>query len=113
MRAYQRARDVLVEQLGLEPGADLRRLEAAVLARDPALDAPEAMRRGSLPDAAIPLPRRVEAALSTVFVGRAHEREGLNRSLKSAAAGEQRMVLVSGEPGIGKTALSAAFAINF
>jgi DNA-binding SARP family transcriptional activator len=110
VRAYQRARDVLVEQLGLEPGADLRRLEAAVLARDPALDAPETMRRASLPDVAIPLPRRVEAALSTVFVGRAHEREGLNRSFKSAAAGEQRMVLVSGEPGIGKTALSAAFA---
>jgi hypothetical protein len=109
VRAYQRARDVLVEQLGLEPGVDLRRLEAAVLARDSALDAPEAM-HGASSDLAIPLPGRVAAALSRVFVGRAHEREGLNRSLKSVETGERRMVFISGEPGIGKTALSAAFA---
>ena len=41
VRAYQRARDVLVGELGLEPGAELRRLEAAVLAGDPTLDAPD------------------------------------------------------------------------
>ena len=45
VRAYQRARDVLVEELGLEPGAELRRLEAAVLAGDSALDPPDATRR--------------------------------------------------------------------
>ena len=38
VRAYQRARDVLVGELGLEPGAELRRLEAAVLAGDSVLD---------------------------------------------------------------------------
>ena len=42
VRAYQRARDVLVEELGLEPGAELRRLEAAVLAGDSVLDTPDA-----------------------------------------------------------------------
>jgi len=31
LRAYQRARDVLLEELGLEPGGGLRRIEAAVL----------------------------------------------------------------------------------
>jgi predicted ATPase len=45
-----------------------------------------------------------------VFVGRAHEREGMNGSWQAVAAGERRVVLVSGEPGIGKTSLSAAFA---
>ena len=40
VRAYQRARDVLVEELGLEPGAELRRLEIAVLAGDTALGSP-------------------------------------------------------------------------
>ena len=71
VRAYQRARDVLVGELGLEPGAELRRLEAAVLAGDPALDAPDALDR-TVADAelAIPLPRRVGAASSAVFVGR-------------------------------------------
>jgi YVTN family beta-propeller protein len=38
--AYQRARSVLVEELGIDPGADLRRLHTAILAQDPALDLP-------------------------------------------------------------------------
>ena len=36
--AFRRARRVLVEELGLEPGPELQRLEAAVLAQDPALE---------------------------------------------------------------------------
>ena len=40
LRAYQEARRYLIEELGIEPGAELRRIEAAVLAQDPALDAP-------------------------------------------------------------------------
>lgn len=46
LRAYQRARTVLGEELGLEPGPTLRRLEAAVIAQDPALDLPRAGRQG-------------------------------------------------------------------
>ncbi len=38
LRAFQRARDVLIAQLGLEPSEALRRLEAAILAQDPELD---------------------------------------------------------------------------
>jgi class 3 adenylate cyclase/tetratricopeptide (TPR) repeat protein len=66
--------------------------------------------RGLGDELAIALPSRVAAASVAAFVGRAREREGLNGSLKTVAAGERRVVLVSGEPGIGKTALSAAFA---
>ena len=40
LAAYRAARRSLVEDLGLEPGPELRRLEAAVLAQDPALDLP-------------------------------------------------------------------------
>ena len=108
VRAYQRAREVLVAELGLEPGAQLRRLESAVLVGDPSLDTP--LLAGRAAELAIPLPDLVRAASTTVFVGRAQERERLNESLKAVAAGERRVVLVSGEPGIGKTALSAAFA---
>lgn len=39
LRAYQRARDVLAEVLGVEPGLGLREIEARVLAHDPTLDA--------------------------------------------------------------------------
>jgi DNA-binding SARP family transcriptional activator/class 3 adenylate cyclase len=40
LQAYQNARRVLVEELGIEPGQRLRELERAVLAQDPALAAP-------------------------------------------------------------------------
>lgn len=38
LRTYRRARSILVSEFGLEPGHELRRLEAAVLAGDPELD---------------------------------------------------------------------------
>jgi class 3 adenylate cyclase len=44
------------------------------------------------------------------FVGRAAERERLAAAWKSAAAGSRRVVLISGEPGVGKTRLAAELA---
>ena len=38
LRAYQRARARLRDELGIDPGAELRDLESAVLRQDPALD---------------------------------------------------------------------------
>jgi DNA-binding SARP family transcriptional activator/ABC-type transport system substrate-binding protein len=38
--AYRQARAALVEQIGVEPGAELQRLQEAVLAHDASLDAP-------------------------------------------------------------------------
>jgi predicted ATPase/class 3 adenylate cyclase/DNA-binding winged helix-turn-helix (wHTH) protein len=40
LQAFQEARRLLVEELGIEPGQRLRELEAAVLAQDPALAQP-------------------------------------------------------------------------
>jgi YVTN family beta-propeller protein len=40
LAAYRQARRVLVEEIGVEPGPELRRLHDAVLRQDPALDAP-------------------------------------------------------------------------
>jgi DNA-binding SARP family transcriptional activator len=39
LQAYQRLRNSLIDELGVEPSAQLQRLQQAVLARDPALDA--------------------------------------------------------------------------
>ena len=39
--AYQRARSLLADELGVDPGPDLRRLEAAIVAQDAALEMPE------------------------------------------------------------------------
>src|SRR6476660_6596230 len=38
--AYQRARTLLADELGVDPGPDLRRLEAAIVAQDDALEMP-------------------------------------------------------------------------
>lgn len=58
---------------------------------------------------AVPLPSRVRGLTST-FVGRTAEREVLDGALKSVTAEGRRVVLIGGEPGIGKTTLSSAFA---
>ncbi|WP_081282506.1 BTAD domain-containing putative transcriptional regulator [Mycobacterium asiaticum] len=40
--AFQRARALLADELGVDPGHNLRRLEAAIVAQDPALEIPAA-----------------------------------------------------------------------
>lgn len=57
------------------------------------------------------LPTRLVAARSAQFVGRSLEIDRLRQMWADVAShGARRVVLVSGEPGIGKTTLTAAFA---
>jgi predicted ATPase len=56
------------------------------------------------------LPPRVASLASSSYVGRAREQGVLEAALKEACAGNRRAVLLSGEPGIGKTTLAARFA---
>ena len=58
----------------------------------------------------VPLPDRLAVAYATRFVGRDGERDLLRDARKAAAAGERRVVLVSGEAGLGKTRLSTELA---
>ena len=44
------------------------------------------------------------------FVGRRHERDQLDRLFQTASQGRRQLVLIGGEPGIGKSALAAAVA---
>ncbi|HKE97478.1 MAG TPA: BTAD domain-containing putative transcriptional regulator [Actinomycetes bacterium] len=62
LAVYRQFRDRLVEELGLEPGPELRRLEARMLAQDPTLAAPE--RPGDAAPRA-PAPARPEAPAAT------------------------------------------------
>jgi YVTN family beta-propeller protein len=45
LERYRKARESLVAELGLEPGRGLQELERAILAQDPALDAPSSRHR--------------------------------------------------------------------
>src|SRR6516225_6171009 len=68
LAAYQAARRTLVEELGLEPGQELRRLEAEILRHDPVL-----ARRGAAEIVPVasrrPIARRRLAAAAAVVAG--------------------------------------------
>ena len=69
LTAYRSAREVLVEELGIEPGTELRQLHQAVLDHDPSLDRPRAPTpRGALRARAGRPSRRRPAAVGAVVV---------------------------------------------
>ena len=105
LEAYRDARTTLVEELGIEPGRELRELQQAILAQDPALDAPRRTARGR---AAYATPAPDGAA----FVGRDRELDELLAALSDARAGHGRLALIGGEPGIGKSRLANELAIR-
>jgi class 3 adenylate cyclase/tetratricopeptide (TPR) repeat protein len=78
---------------------ELKGLPAPVVAVAIAWDA-----QGGAP---APFPSRLAELVQSSFVGRDKERSRLADAWRSAAAGERRVVLVAGEPGIGKTRLAA------
>jgi DNA-binding SARP family transcriptional activator/tetratricopeptide (TPR) repeat protein len=95
---YRAGRRVLVDQLGIEPGAELRDLERAILAQDPAIAAPaperHAQRTRSVKDA------------GSLLVGYDSELAALEDLLEETLGGQERLALISGEPGVGKTRLA-------
>jgi predicted ATPase len=95
LETFQEARRVLADELGLEPGPELRRLQEAILAHDPSIATVPVRRRrrGNLP------------APSTSFVGRENELAQVGALLH-----EHRLVTLTGPPGVGKSRLAVETA---
>src|SRR5215207_3109641 len=102
LEAYRRARDTLVEQIGTEPGVELRRLHAEILRQEPSLE----LRAGAdvVRGAAATLPRP-----PTTLFGRERDVERL-RALLFDDTGQ--LLTLVGPGGVGKTRLALEAALT-
>lgn len=116
LKAYRRARDVLVEETGLEPGRELRDLHEAILVGAPFLDLPGATgtRTAAPPEPeprVVAVPRMLPGDIGD-FTGHEAELTGIDAALGGDRAPDRpaSVVAVSGEGGIGKTTVAVHVA---
>ena len=117
---------MLADELGLEPGSELREVQAAVLRQDPVLDWHPPTSAGAAAPAAttptepaagafaeapqVPSPAAPHTQASWPLAGRAGELAALDGALRDALAGRAGFVSLVGEPGIGKSRLAGELA---
>lgn len=100
LATYQKARTTLRDELGLEPGLELRRLQEQILAQDPALEITRRPAAGPTIAHTTHLPRR-----TSQLIGRDHELATLRRLV-----GEDPLITITGAAGCGKTKLAIEVA---
>ncbi|MBL1100894.1 AfsR/SARP family transcriptional regulator [Streptomyces coffeae] len=125
LQAYNEARTLLSEELGIEPGAELRSLHQQILSgtvdKEGASASSEALTAGrrqvgaaGYPSAAPePAPPRQLPSRAHVFVGRQAELLRMRELLKQGAPERGRatpIITIDGPPGVGKSALALELA---
>jgi DNA-binding SARP family transcriptional activator len=109
LEAYRHAWRVLAEEVGVEPGTELRRLQAQILDGDPQVTAPASRWPGDIRPA-LPVPRQLPGGV-TPFVGRNAELKILDGMLDERSGDRGPAIsVISGTAGVGKTALAVYWA---
>jgi DNA-binding SARP family transcriptional activator/tetratricopeptide (TPR) repeat protein len=109
LEAYQRFHRRAVEELGIDPGPDLRQLHEQVLRDDPVLSDPGGTdRRVVEPRPGVVVPQQLPAAASG-FIGRAAELAWLDRLVEQRDLTATTIAVVDGAPGVGKTELAVTW----
>ena len=111
LEVFRAGREILREDLGIDPGEELCSLERAILAHDTAITSPSGDQAGGLPvkDLVLPIPRQLPRTIAT-FVGREEILGAISEVLSGADAAEESpevpVVVLTGRGGTGKTALA-------
>ena len=101
LEAYREARRGLVDEVGVEPGPELRRLHEAILRQDASLEPPAVLAE---------LPDELDTARAPPLAGRDAELACLRERWERARGGTGALVVLSGQHGIGKSRLAAELA---
>ncbi|HEX6969748.1 MAG TPA: BTAD domain-containing putative transcriptional regulator [Micromonosporaceae bacterium] len=124
LEAGRRARALLADEVGLDPGPELQEMERAILTRDPSLDlrsggsisapgsvAGSASSRSTSQTDTVAVPRQLPPSIAD-FTGRAAELA----EIRSVLSGDHRdpyaipIVAISGQGGVGKSSLAVRAA---
>jgi class 3 adenylate cyclase/DNA-binding SARP family transcriptional activator/DNA-binding CsgD family transcriptional regulator/tetratricopeptide (TPR) repeat protein len=105
LEAYLETREVLSEELGIEPGEALRSLHTAILRQDPELGGTR-----EPDDLLLRLPEPIRRAPPFPFVGRSRELATLHALVPRPPEEGRRLALIGGEAGSGKSRLVREFA---
>ncbi|MFF8981937.1 BTAD domain-containing putative transcriptional regulator [Streptomyces globisporus] len=111
LQVFTRIRDRLDEELGIEPGTEIREAHLRVLRRQPPVPRPTARHAPSHREPAhpAPLPAQLPSGVSS-FVGRRPQLRVLDTLVASDPARRPHIAVVVGAPGVGKTALATHWA---
>lgn len=101
LTAYRDARTILIDEIGVEPGQELRELERAILNRDPSLNSVQP----TAAEPSEPVPKQMPATISD-FTGRQDEVAEIVRIMTDTAGFAVPVVAISGRGGVGKSSLA-------
>ncbi|ALL79630.1 hypothetical protein AD006_31060 (plasmid) [Pseudonocardia sp. EC080610-09] len=102
LEVFRDSRAVLAEELGIDPGPELQRLEHAVLTSDPALEPPPTP---PLDIVGTPVPAQLPPDMVD-FTGRDDQIAHIHAALQSDRPTAVPVVVIAGRAGVGKTSLA-------